>query len=70
MTIFASLEIPNKSRIVNQVWQEGPLSGTTPRAHSFSGANVRSMATLDFLMGQAVSIQGGQELQNYTKECK
>lgn len=60
MIIFATLELPNKSTTtVNQVWQEGPLSGNTPGAHSFSGPNVRSMATLDFLSGQAVSIQGG-----------
>ncbi|CAH1423726.1 unnamed protein product [Lactuca virosa] len=55
--IFASLGL-NGSGVVNQVWQEGDLSGNVPTAHATSGANVRSMGTLNLLSGQS-GTQGG-----------
>ncbi|KAI3765342.1 hypothetical protein L2E82_15372 [Cichorium intybus] len=50
--IFATLGL-NGSGVVNQVWQEGQLSGNVPTAHATSGANVRSMGTLNLVSGQS-----------------
>ncbi|KAL4585362.1 hypothetical protein LXL04_009981 [Taraxacum kok-saghyz] len=58
IVIFATLGL-NGSGVVNQVWQEGQLSGSVPTAHATSGANVRSMATLNVLSGQTASTGGG-----------
>ncbi|KAA8515611.1 hypothetical protein F0562_018778 [Nyssa sinensis] len=53
ITIFATLKLPRNSSTVNQVWQDGPLSGTAPGMHATSGANVASMGTLNLLSGQS-----------------
>lgn len=57
--IFATLGQQNGSSTLNQVWQEGQLSGNAPTAHATSGANVRSMGTLNVLSGQSGSAGGG-----------
>ncbi|KAI3907347.1 hypothetical protein MKW98_010697 [Papaver atlanticum] len=56
MTIFATIQLPsNTSTVVNQVWQEGPLTDGNPGVHTFSGANLQSMGSLDFQSGQQSS---------------
>ncbi|GAV90063.1 Cytochrom_B561 domain-containing protein/DUF568 domain-containing protein [Cephalotus follicularis] len=50
--IFATLELPSNTTIVNHLWQEGPLSGDTPMMHSLSGANLKSYGTVDFISGR------------------
>ena len=52
MIIYATLELSSSLTTVNQVWQEGPLSGGTPGTHSTTGEHVQSMGTLDLLSGQ------------------
>ncbi|KAJ4704052.1 Cytochrome b561 and DOMON domain-containing protein [Melia azedarach] len=59
MIIFATLELKNGSSTLNQVWQEGPVSGGAPQMHSTSGANVKSVGTLNLVSGQAGSSAGG-----------
>ncbi|KAF8364799.1 hypothetical protein HHK36_033224 [Tetracentron sinense] len=59
MTIFATLQLPSSSATVNQVWQEGPLSGTTPSVHATSGANIQSMGVLNLLSGETTIAGGG-----------
>lgn len=61
MIIYATLELPNNSTTVNQVWQHGPLSATTntPGVHAFSGPNVQSMGTLDLLSGRSATAPVG-----------
>lgn len=59
MIIFATLQLPANSTLVNHVWQEGLVSDDTPRAHSLSGPNVQSYGTLDFVSGK-VSETGGK----------
>ncbi|KAK6145329.1 hypothetical protein DH2020_022149 [Rehmannia glutinosa] len=49
MIIFATLKLDNVSSIVNQVWQEGPVSGDSPAMHSTTGLNVQSMFSLIYL---------------------
>ncbi|KAG8490655.1 hypothetical protein CXB51_013895 [Gossypium anomalum] len=54
--IFATLGFPNNDTTLNQVWQEGAMSGNTPQMHATSGPNVQSMGTLNLLSGQAGTI--------------
>ncbi|XP_047955270.1 cytochrome b561 and DOMON domain-containing protein At5g47530-like [Salvia hispanica] len=51
-TIFATLKLDNVTSTVNQVWQEGPLSGDSPARHPTTGANVQSTGNLNLLSGQ------------------
>ncbi|PHT64633.1 Cytochrome and DOMON domain-containing protein [Capsicum annuum] len=54
ITIFATLKLDNfNSTIVNQLWQEGPLSGDSPAMHETSGANTQSAGPLSLLSGQS-----------------
>ncbi|OMO64716.1 Cytochrome b561, eukaryote [Corchorus olitorius] len=57
--IFATLELSNNGTTLNQVWQEGPLSGNTPQMHATTGSNVQSMGTLNLLSGEAGTTAGG-----------
>ncbi|XP_065874624.1 cytochrome b561 and DOMON domain-containing protein At5g35735-like [Euphorbia lathyris] len=50
MTIFATLQLDNSLISTNQVWQEGPMSGTSFNIHPM-GDNTRSMGTIDFSTG-------------------
>jgi hypothetical protein len=61
ITIFATLTLGSGMTTVNQVWQEGPLNGGSPGIHdtSASSANMKSMATLNFLDDQATTSAGG-----------
>jgi hypothetical protein len=65
MTIFATLTLGSGMTTVNQVWQEGPLSGDSPSIHNTSAgsANMKSMATLNFL---ATSTGGGGDAPSPT----
>ncbi|XP_059663362.1 cytochrome b561 and DOMON domain-containing protein At4g17280-like [Cornus florida] len=58
MTIFATLKLPSNGTTVNQVWQEGPLSGNAPKIHETSGPNVQSMGTLNLASGKSVTTGG------------
>ncbi|GMY31698.1 cytochrome b561 and DOMON domain-containing protein At5g47530 [Fagus crenata] len=60
VTIFATLELPNNTTIVNHVWQEGPISGNLPSIHGLSSHNVMSFGTVDFLSGKIETIKGGK----------
>lgn len=57
-TIFATLKLDNLSSTVNQVWQEGPVSGDSPAVHPTSGANVQSAGNLNLLSGQTATTSG------------
>ncbi|KAI3434179.1 Cytochrome b561 and DOMON domain-containing protein [Psidium guajava] len=56
--IFATISPPSNG-VVNQVWQDGPLSSGSPGVHATTGANVQSMGTLNFASGQAAASGGG-----------
>ncbi|CAK7323270.1 unnamed protein product [Dovyalis caffra] len=60
--IFATIGLSNSSTNVNQVWQDGPLSGNTPQIHTTSGSNVKSMGTLNLLSGESSSTGGMTKL--------
>jgi len=60
MIIFATWTLPTTVTTINQVWQAGPLSGTTIQAHSTSNsANLNSMGTVNLLSGQSQTQGGG-----------
>ncbi|XP_042520865.1 cytochrome b561 and DOMON domain-containing protein At5g47530-like [Macadamia integrifolia] len=59
MIIYATVELPNNSTTVNQLWQDGPLSGTTPMGHQTSGDNIKSLGSISFLSGQSTAASGG-----------
>ncbi|MCD7455876.1 hypothetical protein HAX54_029978 [Datura stramonium] len=64
ITIFATLNLEAfNSTIVNQVWQEGPLSGDTPAMHDTSGVNVQSAGPLSLLSGQSGTTTTGASSQ-------
>ncbi|KAL1166221.1 hypothetical protein V6Z11_A06G182700 [Gossypium hirsutum] len=48
---------------LQEVWQEGAMSGNTPQMHATSGPNVQSMGTLNLLSGQAGTIGGRTSTQ-------
>ncbi|KAL9254037.1 Cytochrome b561 and DOMON domain-containing protein [Drosera capensis] len=55
ITIFATIEVPGNKTTLNQVWQNGPLSGDSPQTHVTSGANLHSMSTLHLVSGSAAA---------------
>ncbi|KAK6139048.1 hypothetical protein DH2020_027215 [Rehmannia glutinosa] len=61
MIIFATLKLDNLSSTVNQVWQEGPVSGDSPAMHSTTGPNVQSTGNLNLLSG-ATGTTGGADI--------
>ncbi|KAI9079192.1 hypothetical protein K1719_038797 [Acacia pycnantha] len=53
MILYASFQLPGNSKLVNHVWQEGPVSDDDSlRSHAFSGANLKSVGHIDFLTGK------------------
>ncbi|EXB38718.1 Auxin-induced in root cultures protein 12 [Morus notabilis] len=52
MFIFATVQLPYNTSVVNHVWQEGKVSGDVPAMHELSGPNLRSFGTVDFLSGK------------------
>lgn len=63
LIMFATIELSNTSTTVNQVWQDGPLSGNAPQIHSTSGSNVQSMGTLNLLSGESSSTGGNGKIR-------
>ncbi|CAA3010988.1 cytochrome b561 and DOMON domain-containing At5g47530-like [Olea europaea subsp. europaea] len=61
--IFATLKLENLTSTVNQVWQDGPLSGDAPAMHPTSGSNVRSAGTLNLLSGESRTTAGASNSQ-------
>ena len=58
VTIFATLTLPNGTTSFVHVWQDGPLSGTTPREHSHETSHQNSKEILDLLSGSSTQPTG------------
>ncbi|GLJ53609.1 hypothetical protein SUGI_1143620 [Cryptomeria japonica] len=59
ITIFASLALGSNQTSVNQVWQVGSsVSNLSPAIHTTSGANLRSLGTLNIKSGAASAPAG------------
>ncbi|KAI9115787.1 hypothetical protein K1719_013456 [Acacia pycnantha] len=53
MILYASFKLPGNSKLVNHVWQEGPVSDDdSPLSHALSGPNLKSFGHIDFLTGK------------------
>lgn len=60
VTIYATWTLPNNMTTINQVWQAGPASGSSPQQHSTGNSdNMKSKGTLDLLSGTSQSTGGG-----------
>ncbi|XP_021719418.1 cytochrome b561 and DOMON domain-containing protein At4g17280-like [Chenopodium quinoa] len=63
IVMVATIKVPNNGTVLNQVWQEGPLSADgTAQQHPLSGPNVRSMASLNLLSGVLAPTAGAAGL--------
>ncbi|KAF6161922.1 hypothetical protein GIB67_014124 [Kingdonia uniflora] len=59
--IYATVGLPNNnSTVVNHLWQDGPLRGSTLGMHRMSGPNVQSMGTVDFISGKVLATSSGR----------
>lgn len=58
VTIFATLTLPNGTSSLVHVWQDGPLSGTTPQEHSHETSHQNSKEILDLLSGSSTQATG------------
>ncbi|KAL9373354.1 hypothetical protein Peur_032974 [Populus x canadensis] len=61
--IFATIGLSNTSTTVNHVWQDGAVSGNATQVHATSGANVKSMGTLNLLSGESSSTGGNDRIR-------
>ncbi|XP_047320789.1 cytochrome b561 and DOMON domain-containing protein At5g47530-like [Impatiens glandulifera] len=64
MIIYAILDLPAGRSSFNHVWQTGFLSGDSPLRHNLTGANVRSLGTVDFGNGTTVHSSDNQQDRN------
>ncbi|GMN36577.1 hypothetical protein TIFTF001_006133 [Ficus carica] len=55
MTIYGTWTLPSGMTTINQVWQAGPISGSTLSIHSTASDNLNSKGTLDLLSGASQS---------------
>ncbi|KAI3890060.1 hypothetical protein MKX03_021417 [Papaver bracteatum] len=59
MTIFATIQLPINTTVINHVWQEGPMVNGNPGMHAMTAANRQSMGSLDLLSGHQSKASGG-----------
>lgn len=60
MRIFATIKLPEKPQVLNQVWQVGGrVVDGKPAIHDFQPENLNSKATLDLIEGQSDASSGG-----------
>lgn len=71
MIIFATIDLPSSlSTTVKQVWQDGPMGGSSPLIHSTSGANTRSKGTIDLLSNGATGLSSGSGEEDEDSETE
>ncbi|KAL2339256.1 hypothetical protein Fmac_013702 [Flemingia macrophylla] len=58
VTIFATLTLPNGTTSLVHVWQDGPLSGSTPQEHSHETSHQNSKETLNLISGSSTQASG------------
>lgn len=60
MRMFATIELPEKTQTLNQVWQVGSaVADGKPSIHAFQPDNLNSKGKLDLIMGQSSTQSGG-----------
>ncbi|KAL2341371.1 hypothetical protein Fmac_009311 [Flemingia macrophylla] len=63
ITIYATLTLPNGTTTLVHLWQDGPLSGSTPQSHATASANLQSKESLDLLSGSSQAGSSGGSLR-------
>ncbi|KAJ1428674.1 DOMON domain [Sesbania bispinosa] len=64
VTIYATLTLPSGTTSLVHLWQDGPLSGSTPQSHdTSSSANLQSKESLDLLSGASQAGSSGNSLR-------
>ncbi|CAJ1941469.1 unnamed protein product [Sphenostylis stenocarpa] len=66
VTIFATLTLPNGTTSLVHVWQDGPLSGTTPQEHSHETSHQNSKETLNLLSGSTQTAGNSRQRRRNT----
>lgn len=56
LTIYATLTLPNGTTSLVHLWQDGPVSGSTPQVHGQDPSNLNAKETLNLVSGTS---QGG-----------
>ncbi|TKY72240.1 integral to membrane [Spatholobus suberectus] len=63
ITIYASLTLPSGTTNLVHLWQDGPLSGSTPQIHSTSSSNTQAKESLDLVSGTSQAGSSGSSLR-------
>ncbi|KAJ1427138.1 DOMON domain [Sesbania bispinosa] len=58
VTIFATLTLPNDTTSLVHVWQDGPVSGSTPQEHRHDSGHGSSKEVLDLVSGTTQAASG------------
>lgn len=61
--ILATVMLPAGTTSVVHVWQEGPLSGTTPQQHEQTPEHTESKETLNLISGVTQAAKSGSILR-------
>ncbi|OIV96066.1 hypothetical protein TanjilG_27170 [Lupinus angustifolius] len=61
LTIYATLTLPSGTTSLVHLWQDGPVSGSTPQSHAMANSNTQAKETLDLVSGAS---QGGGSTGN------
>lgn len=61
--IFATVNLPSGTTSLVHLWQEGPLSGSSPKQHSLNTENINAKETLDLVSGQTQAAASGTTLR-------
>ncbi|KAI9115598.1 hypothetical protein K1719_013267 [Acacia pycnantha] len=69
MILYASFKLPGNSKLVNHVWQEGPVSDDdSPLSHALSGPNLKSFGHIDFLTGKVSIMMPVYKNQDFNRK--
>lgn len=63
VTIYATLTLPSGTTSLVHLWQDGPLSGSTPQAHDTGSTNIQAKERLDLLSGSSEQGSSGGSLR-------
>ncbi|KAK7303385.1 hypothetical protein RJT34_14289 [Clitoria ternatea] len=62
VTIYATLTVPSGTTSLVHLWQDGPMSGSTPQAHA-QGSNLQAKESLDLVSGSTQAGSSGNSLR-------
>ncbi|XP_020221320.1 cytochrome b561 and DOMON domain-containing protein At4g17280 [Cajanus cajan] len=63
ITIYATLTLPSGTTTLVHLWQDGPLSGSTPSMHAQDSSNLQAKESLDLVSGSSQAGSSGGSLR-------